>query len=376
MGDFVDRMLDLAVRGLQGAGANSDDLIVLREAMKIREELDSYHGRAHFDDRNIEDLLSILSFNVLGGGRKEKAKLATMARAIAKTIEVSCEVKHPGIEPRKGRVITDGPDLYRRFWKAIFSAHANGHKLPALLTFNYDLVLERSLLQVLIGTSYGASKRPPFDRFRLSYQTPHAPARQYKITYANYDTWSRRDRSYEEGTILEEEPVSPAGNVRTIELLKLHGSLNFPKSPPKEGSASLNWAAAVDEPFILPPVFNKLSGDGPAPMWRAALERLRSARNIVIVGYSLPQTDIYMQYFLKAAIGPNRDLNRIVVFDPVLFTNGEGRADMQRRYETCFAPQLRRRIDFAPVCNPPSIPPGTTQAFVHLLEQEPKSLLF
>lgn len=373
---FVDRMLEIAVRGVPGENDDSDDVVTLRDAMKIRGELDGYHGRAHFDDRNIEDILSILSFNVLGGGRRESAKLATMARAIAKTIELSCAVKHPGVEPNRGRVVTDGPELYRRFWKALFSAHSAGHKLPALLTFNYDLVLERSLLQVLIGTSYGSSERIPFERFRLNYHTPHAPTRQYKIEYVQYDSWGRKGRPYERGTMLKEEPVSSNGPVPAIEILKLHGSLNFPKKLPKQDIARANWASALDEPFILPPVFNKLNGNGPAPMWRAALERLRNARNVIIVGYSLPQTDIYMQYFLKAAIGPNRDLDRIVVFDPVLFTDGERCADMRRRYETCFAPQLRNRIQFTPVCNPPSIPAGTTEAFVQLLEQSPKSILF
>ena len=111
-------------------------------------------------------------------------------------------------------------------------------------------------------------------------------------------------------------------------------------------------------------------------MWTAALEHLRSAKNVVVVGYSLPQTDIYMQYFLKAALGPNLDLNRLIVFDPVLYSTSDGCAEMKHRYESCFSPQLRRRITFDPFVNPPSVQQGTADAFVRKLESEPETLLF
>jgi hypothetical protein len=89
--------------------------------MLVREELDSYHGRAAFNDRNIEDLLSILSFNVIAGGKKDKQKLTTVSNAIARTIELLCSVKHPGINFSRSRVVTEGQDLYRDFWHSIFS---------------------------------------------------------------------------------------------------------------------------------------------------------------------------------------------------------------------------------------------------------------
>jgi hypothetical protein len=83
-------------------------------------------------------------------------------------------------------------------------------------------------------------------------------------------------------------------------------------------------------------------------MWKVALSRLRSAKKIIIVGYSLPRTDIYMQYFFKTALGPNLDLRKIMVFNPVLFRGGTDGNDMKKRYGECFAPQFQNRIDFQP----------------------------
>jgi hypothetical protein len=376
LGEFVDYMLQISARGVRQKDKSFMELPVVRDAMKIRNELDGYHGRANFDDRNIEDLLSILTFNVLGGGKKDRQKLTLMAQAIAETIEACCEVRHPGIKPGRGEVVSDGPDLYRRFWKALFKATESGRRMPTLLTFNYDLVLERSLLQVLSGTSYGVSRRPPFDRFRLTYGTDHVPDSQYKLVYTNYHSDRNRGSMYEEGTILENEPTSPNSGALPIEILKLHGSLNFPLNRWNEQASDFTWWAPTREPYILPPVFNKITGAGLDRTWRRALDRLRNARSIVIVGYSLPQTDIYMQYFLKAAVGPNLDLDRIVVFDPVLFSTGERRDAMQTRYETCFSTQLRRRIQFTPTTNPPSVPSGTTEALIAMLEESPSKLLF
>ena len=380
LGGFVDRMWELAIRGKAEKPLDSEDIKIFSDAMAIRDELDGYHGRAMFDDRNIEDILSILSFNVMAGGKKERDKLTAMAHAIARTIELSCTVKHPGIEPRKGRVIADGPDLYRDFWKALFKSLADGRKLPSIITFNYDLVLERSLLQTVVGTHFGVSNRLPFERLRLRYDYSQIPTIQYRVQYASYDTWSSSERSMSEGTLLEIEPLNETQAAAEIEILKLHGSLNFPRHRtainPKAPSPAHNIAAAQTDPFIQPPVFNKTTDGRGSTMWATALERLRGAKNVVIVGYSLPQTDIYMQYFLKAAVGPNRNLNRITVFDPVMFTQSDAKVSMQHRYESCFSPQLRNRIEFLPRAVADRIPNGTTESFVASLTNNPGTLLF
>ena len=60
---FVDRMLDFAIKEKSSDQPLSPaDIEIFKDAMKIRNELDGYHGRANFDDRNIEDLLSNTDF--------------------------------------------------------------------------------------------------------------------------------------------------------------------------------------------------------------------------------------------------------------------------------------------------------------------------
>jgi len=176
---------------------------------------------------------------------------------------------------------------------------------------------------------------------------------------------------------------SANGKTLGIEILKLHGSLNFHNRKQITDAQRYNFAFPVSDPYILPPVFNKMSSDSPGSMWERALGHLRKAKNIVIVGYSLPQTDIYMQYFLKAGVGPNVDLNRIFVFDPVLYSEQDTDAAnaMKERYASCFSTQLRRRICFDPDSDrkgktrrPSWL--GTTRHFVTRILGAPESIFF
>lgn len=159
LSNFIERMWEYSMRGAAGdIKLTPDDKSILSEALEIRSEMDGYHGRVAFDDRNIEDILSMLAFNLLGGGASDRKKLKAFTNAISRTIELSCNVKHPGIPIRPWengyRAITEGSEIYRRFWQALFEWRRRGKEIPTIITFNYDLVLERALLQVLTNTYY------------------------------------------------------------------------------------------------------------------------------------------------------------------------------------------------------------------------------
>lgn len=378
LGGFVERMWELAARKTHnGNPLSSNDLEIFEDAIKVKNELDSYHGRAVFDDRNIEDVLSILSFNVIGGGKTDKDKLNKINRAIARTIELSCSVTHTGISKTgQHQAITTGPEVYRNFWRHIFKWAKNNKELPTIITFNYDLVLERSLLQLLIGTNYDNHKNQlPFQSFDINYFHERMPQLSYAANYANF---TGPDFEHLTGSILTPFSGEPNNTQLKIELLKLHGSLNFPKPRVKFDEFSYNFASSFEDPQILPPISNKMSGNTSDRMWSVALQRLRKAKNVVIVGYSLPRTDIYMQYFLKAALGPNMDLNKISVFDPALYSNTDINKDMRARYQECFASQLHNRICFnlqGKQIGPPDNY-GTAQQFVQVLGEAPDRILF
>lgn len=128
----------------------------------------------------------------------------------------------------------------------------------------------------------------------------------------------------------------------------LAGALNWEVK--KKGSQTAQYAttAVCTSPLILPPTFNKLDSNSTQSVWARALEVIQGAKRLIIVGYSMPKTVIYFQYFLRTALGRARDLDRIVVFDPVLFTKTKEGEEMQERYEACLSEPFRKRIEFCP----------------------------
>lgn len=365
---FVERMWEIAIRGKwNGTRLSDNDQNIFRKAMDVKDELDSYHGRSSFDDRNIEDILSILSFNILGDKKSDKDKLGVIIKAITRTIELSCNVKHDG-NLKIPHIQDDGPDIYRTFWFNYFELAKKSLNPPTIITFNYDLVLERALFQLLINRTYTGKNNFPFEGIRIRFYYDHIQEALLSVERAYYWTDTDRGQSLEfPGTTLTSNFCN---NPLKIEILKLHGSLNFPRKKPKED----HWPITipVDDPYILPPISNKLSTNVSREMWGVALNRLRKAKNVIIVGYSLPKTDIYMQYFIKTALGPNRDLNKIYVFDPVLYKDGPLSNDMKNRYACCFSPQLQSRIVYKPnndLGSSAAYSPGTFEFFVRNMDK-------
>jgi hypothetical protein len=367
MSGFIEAMWEISMRqSLNGQQLSAEDIKTFAAAAEVWRQLDRYHGRANFDDRNIEDVLSILSFHALSGAGDAAQQIAAMNRAIARTIELTCSVKHDGIPEHGNWSITEiGPSIYRRFWHALFRWVARGNPWPTIVTLNYDLILERSLLQLLINRREPGDDLPlPGSYLKLNYHAPNVPSEIWRIAGCQYTSTS--STRADAGTTVQKPDVQAASSLTEIDLLKLHGSLNFPLGGIKEGE-NYNVARVQPIPHILPPISNKLTSQNSTEMWKQALTKLSRAQNVILVGYSLPITDIYMQYFLRAAIGPNLDINDIVVFDPAFGTASTYGDQMRERYTACFAPQLRKRITFTP---------AGTEAFVETLWKNPESLLF
>lgn len=368
MGQFVDTMWNIARRGRRAGNVPQKTLEILEAALEVREELDGFHGRAAFDAWNIEDILSILSFS-------NQKSLEKMTKAIASVIEHTCRVVHDG----NLRNHSEKPDMYMSFWRALIAwSQKSNSPIPPVLTFNYDLVLERSLLRALVGKHYRHSVAFGYQGIEVDYSM------RDKVRLKCSDAfWRNEDFSEVKGMILEEflpETNFDELKLLTFEILKLHGSVNFSRPhrgrPPRRSGEFL--LKALDDPLILPPVFNKATDSIGKKVWERAIQVLRKCKHLIICGYSLPQTDTFMQYFLKAALGPNQELNRIVVFDPVLFigVNESDGAALRKRYAQNFSMPIQKRIEFSPNCNKGFGKPGGMSHLTATLATHPDSLLF
>jgi hypothetical protein len=88
----------------------------------------------------------------------------------------------------------------------------------------------------------------------------------------------------------------------SLKLIKLHGSIN--------------WKTVGDgKTFIVPPTWNK-SDSEIRLLWEYAYKELMAAKRIIVIGYSFPETDIYVKSLLALALNENKLLQNIYFINP------------------------------------------------------------
>jgi hypothetical protein len=141
LNNFVDTMWGYAIRGRSPNGVISpEDKKLLEQADVIRVGLERYNSRANFNMRNLEDVLSLLSFESLAGGEALE-KYQTWVRAITKTVELSTSHSYSQAVSEN---LNYKRTIYHEFWNCLLGQNSSSNP-PGLITFNYDLVLERTL---------------------------------------------------------------------------------------------------------------------------------------------------------------------------------------------------------------------------------------
>ena len=105
-----------------------------------------------------------------------------------------------------------------------------------------------------------------------------------------------------------------ATDYETYRLLKLHGSINWYYSATKEKTFEQIYLfkGSKEEreskdlvPVIIPPVLDKtgfFEHSTIKSMWSEAKNRLKEAKKVYIIGYSIPQTDLTVKFMLQSYI--------------------------------------------------------------------------
>ncbi|MFY9315781.1 MAG: SIR2 family protein [Burkholderiales bacterium] len=168
-------------------------------------------------------------------------------------------------------------------------------KHSTIITFNYDLVIEEAFPDASIWN--------PRDGYGMVFP-------------GTTSDWTRkwfRDRN------------SPPNVVSQVKLLKLHGSLGWGNY--RSGAVKLKARpysvrdGKFEKVSVLPPGWNKKIDVNPYKIfWREARLRLEQCSTLIVVGYSLPETDLLARaLFAEAArmrVARDSFLKRLVLVDP------------------------------------------------------------
>lgn len=108
-----------------------------------------------------------------------------------------------------------------------------------------------------------------------------------------------------------------------IKVLKLHGSLNWKEKSGWGGliiQAYRNYDDASEskgDRILLPPTWQK-SFSGPLQyVWESAITAISKATRLIIIGFSIPETDIHFKYLLSSGLQDNISLREVLFVNPM-----------------------------------------------------------
>jgi len=266
----------------------------VRRVLTFRKEAASAGLRVNLDLENIEDLFSLASATAQGTLEE------SVSTAIAATIEFSrrtapvkcfeaivadslkrlgkwtCESSNNGSR----RCVIPYYDLYAGFLSGKAGPPGKFMK-NTVITFNYDTVLEDALRNWSVKPWYG-----------------------FRPDSASYDA-SRRCAQNVESDVLP--------------IFKLHGSVNWAEDSHRKLAVYDNYAdilKANKRVVLIPPTWRKTFQDPLNDVWNAAVQALSEATRIIIIGFSIPPSDLHFKFLLAAGLQENISLRKIVCVDP------------------------------------------------------------
>ena len=283
-------------------------LAQFRQVFDFKREMARSREKISVDLDNIEDLFGLVEMSCRLGQTGRDTRKSTVY-LIVKTLELCLEPRrnrpHLGFRVERGhlselegvsyakRDSSDDPRFTIDMYEYLALMLAGRLDIPerrrgredVVITFNYDLLIDDALQQVDLLPWYG----PGFH-----------------------------------------DPPEPQPN--SVQLLKLHGSANWAFCPEckkpilryhkvthfvvRLGQLSCPVCGASCQPLLVPPSWDKTEySDTMSPVWKLAVEKLKTATRICVVGYSIPDSDAFFRHLITLALADNHQLERLIVVD-------------------------------------------------------------
>ena len=299
MTDFLDKADGLRKGTILEEECKPDFDIVF----KAISELQPIHSKSELDLDNIESVFAAFEMARLINrfpGMSDNdidSLLVSIRRVIFKTLEKTV------IYPVQDKQIRPNPS-YNSLVELISHLSSSGRRgRCSIITFNYDLALDYAL---------------HFNNRPLDY----CFSEETKVNYINL---MKLHGSLNWGK------CSKCGEIIPLSFSTFFSKFNFPllgfsemKSVCLDLASKLSFCGlehcgqyVQSEPVIVPPTWNKTAyHEGLSKVWSRAASELSDAENIFVSGYSLTETDSFFRYlFALGSVGPIR-IKRFWVFDP------------------------------------------------------------
>jgi hypothetical protein len=267
--------------------------------------LESSVARVNVDTNNIESVLGLFEMahlvdkQLVEGDSPGKPDLViTLDHLIAETIEKSLlyDVSSDlGISPHSS---------YAGLAELIRDIDPNHPRSCAVITLNYDCSLELALAKAGVPYCYSLPSEKGLESsmciLKLHGSLNWGHCRQE-------DGDSHPVMAYRIENYLRNRSIRPGQRQVSLPISHFLDSMECPECHTR----------CTNTPVIVPPSWNKTAvRDSLKPIWQQAVRELASAHNIYIIGYSMPETDLFFRDLLALGIGGGARIERFWVYDP------------------------------------------------------------
>lgn len=283
---------------------------------KIR-SLNSLHAKSNVDLNNIESVLGLLEMSELleypiDGQNQFLSLKDSYVKMISETIENSMKFNIKGpkwIIPRGS--YQDFADLFE---------DQNRQKNSAIISFNYDVGIDVALHNANVRYTYHLNdSHNLFPLLKL-----HGSL-----------NWFKNDNKA----------------IETIHLSQFFQTQQYRTYGDKDREGTLTFSGYMKQmrggfdeydlpPFIIPPTWNKTMYHASiSNVWKKASQCLSQAKNIYVIGYSLPETDAFFKYLFSLGTNSTTRIRKFWVINPD--TSGT-----EKRFRELLGPQMIERFRY------------------------------
>jgi len=322
MNNFLDKARTLWKEGK----INKEDEEHFKNVFRGISSLQRIHSKSQLDINNLESVFATFEManrlNKMPGFEKEEipALVKSMRTLIVVTIEKS--LKFP---------VSNGnlkvPEPYEQFASLLkkLKSKAIPSQEISILTFNYDLATDHALQSHNLGCDYCLPNSMKSEADRIKLLKLHGSL-NWGITqeHENIRPWELKEFLSTKNYLSHNKYglLTPGSEFKSY----------------KNDNLDLEYK---DEPVIIPPTWNKSSFHSDLEkVWTEAASQLEQAENLFVIGFSLPETDIFFRHLYALGTVGDVPFNKFWVFDP------DENGIVKERYKNLLGPGAKSRFKF------------------------------
>ena len=292
----------------------------------------SYYVELDLD--NLEHIFSLADMLRQIGSEEGEKYFSDLRYVVMETLD-RCQLRY-----EKKQLKPDG--AYFRFMELLrklniqrrdhIAQGAGSFEKDVIITFNYDVMLDYAMQFQSISPNYCLSVLPITGEFKF-------------LKLHGSTNWAYCHDCGHPLQIVKATPIPPGHIldpfVKDGDQINFRMVTNVLRNTECENCKKKGTL----EPIVIPPTWSKAIVKSPlVKVWEAAVDEIRDAFQIVVIGYSMPTTDTFFQYLLTLGLASNATFHRVVV------VNRDDSDALRQRYLRVFSRSLhdRGRLKFLP----------------------------